>query len=1152
MAQTQTKRKNSSNTNLSTITKNENVNLKIELKNNQPISDMYQNPKFALVFPSAVTAVNVKNVNVLFDSTFQIQEVSQTTWQGHIVMLITLDGSQTDFLPDQMMQGTTILCQTDIEVDVKTPNQKTPIELYYQNENANSYEKTGWWQGQNWGYTTLDCQFIAPDGMISAMEITGFQGQDKVSSYAQGEKTGKLEILTNEKIATMHLTVLNHTDDVTKNMVAVGNIPFANNQQVITGEKLGTNQTTQMTSLIQYKGNPEDVTIYYSDQDQVTYDLTDQASGWTTNPSQVQKVKQFVIVVQRELPATEILEFSYTFKIPAMLEHNCDLYGSFGCVFDRVTEQGTSRDTSVADKVGLSTGRGPQMKILQSVSVGDGNPVGENQKIKYKIKVENIGLDSIENMKVTDQIPKGTSYVQYDTANWQTAYEVHEPKANEIYWKIDRLEVGKSVDLEFEVAVQDLPTVEEYYAGDPAFTEKDGKFYYQGKEVTQIPETSIQNVVQVEAKNLEKTMQSISSSNKVVPASLQIEETASSSKGSLLKENQKMKYSIHIESHTEDTLQNVQIQKKLPEGLKYLDAYTLKYNVDLDIWEKDLQASYDEVTRMVQLNIPTLASHDDIQLKVETQTEPLAEDEEQKEIETDTTVQADGTAIYHSETQENTILKSKVNVRYNCVHPKKYLQDGETVDYQIQVSNQTPLDLNQVKVVDPLPKGLKFVKAVYQMADGTQVENNESAEGVVVQSNLLAGQTISLWIQAEAQADTEETTIQNRIKIDGDQLEPIEKTAITQVIEKKASSVTDQIQEENRQNNYTVAEGQTEHFYSLAGTVWQDDNQDGIQEDTEARQSQVTVMALDVHTNQVMTQTQTGSDGKYRLEGLKPGQYYVIFQYDNQKYIPTSYRKTADESRNSKAILANIRLDGKLQQGAVSDLIDFTQVDQENINLGIMEKPTFDLALDTSIEKMTVKTSKEVKEYAYDHSNLAKVDIDPQELNSAMVWITYKIRVTNEGNSVGYAQSIVDYKPKNLQFYAEVNPDWYVGTDGNLYTHALENEAIQPGKTKEITLLLVKQMTETNTGISLKTAEIEKDYNDFGLEDRDSTPGNKAESEDDLGSCIALITVKTGGKILYFTVVILVVLIMGLGGVSINRTRILAKLKREHKKKIYK
>ena len=139
MAQTQTKRKNSSNTNLSTITKNENVNLKIELKNNQPISDMYQNPKFALVFPSAVTAVNVKNVNVLFDSTFQIQEVSQTTWQGHIVMLITLDGSQTDFLPDQMMQGTTILCQTDIEVDVKTPNQKTPIELYYQNENANSY-----------------------------------------------------------------------------------------------------------------------------------------------------------------------------------------------------------------------------------------------------------------------------------------------------------------------------------------------------------------------------------------------------------------------------------------------------------------------------------------------------------------------------------------------------------------------------------------------------------------------------------------------------------------------------------------------------------------------------------------------------------------------------------------------------------------------------------------------------------------------------------------------------------------------------------------------------------------------------------------------------------------------------------------------------
>ena len=118
-----------------------------------------------------------------------------------------------------------------------------------------------------------------------------------------------------------------------------------------------------------------------------------------------------------------------------------------------------------------------------------------------------------------------------------------------------------------------------------------------------------------------------------------------------------------------------------------------------------------------------------------------------------------------------------------------------------------------------------------------------------------------------------------------------------------------------------------------------------------------------------------------------------------------------------------------------------------------------------------------------------------------------------------------DYIPEGMTFKSELNPDWYTGTDGMLYTTALEDVELQKGETREIKLVLTKQMTEENTGIVNNIAEIYEDYNIYGISDKNSTPGNKVQNENDMSSADTMLTVKTGEVFIHISVIITSILL---------------------------
>ena len=132
------------------------------------------------------------------------------------------------------------------------------------------------------------------------------------------------------------------------------------------------------------------------------------------------------------------------------------------------------------------------------------------------------------------------------------------------------------------------------------------------------------------------------------------------------------------------------------------------------------------------------------------------------------------------------------------------------------------------------------------------------------------------------------------------------------------------------------------------------------------------------------------------------------------------------------------------------------------------------------------------------------------------VLIEYNITVTNEGKVAGYAKEIVDYMPEGMAFSSDLNANWYAGSDGNLYTTSLANTLIEPGESKTITLTLTRKMTGENTGTVVNTAEITKDYNEYGIKDGDSTPGNRKDGEDDISTATTLLAMNTGKEVASF------------------------------------
>ncbi len=172
---------------------------------------------------------------------------------------------------------------------------------------------------------------------------------------------------------------------------------------------------------------------------------------------------------------------------------------------------------------------------------------------------------------------------------------------------------------------------------------------------------------------------------------------------------------------------------------------------------------------------------------------------------------------------------------------------------------------------------------------------------------------------------------------------------------------------------------------------------------------------------------------------------------------------------------------------------------------------------------------------------VASVTIDKKKLNSTVVKFVYNIKVVNEGDIAGYATEITDYVPQGLKFVAEDNPLWTLSEEGKITTRALETKLLKPGESAEVPVVFTWINDANNLGLKTNIAAITEDYNEKGIPDEDSKPGNEdipnyeKEQEDDDDFALVILTLKTGKNMTYIGIIMLCITIISAGAILIKK-----------------
>lgn len=195
----------------------------------------------------------------------------------------------------------------------------------------------------------------------------------------------------------------------------------------------------------------------------------------------------------------------------------------------------------------------------------------------------------------------------------------------------------------------------------------------------------------------------------------------------------------------------------------------------------------------------------------------------------------------------------------------------------------------------------------------------------------------------------------------------------------------------------------------------------------------------------------------------------------------------------------------------------------------------FDLSLLKFVSKVIVtEDGKEtITETGYngheDPEPVVKVELHKKKLNKVNVKFGYGITITNEGDIPGYATEITDYVPEGLKFEAANNPNWTDEGNNVISTKQLENKLLQPGESATVEVILTWINGAENLALKTNTAEISEDKNYYDLPDRDSTPDNKQDGEDDIDIAKVILAISTGRTETYFTLTLGLLTVIAIG-----------------------
>ena len=1108
---------------LTTLEKNENVKMTVTLLNNDESKDLYKNPNIKIKMPRQVKGIEAK-CKLLYGNGLNLGERKITQEDGRYVIEIKLDGEQTEY-NTEAVEGTKLVIYADLELYEKEANSEEKIELEYTNEKATSYKDEGR-EEVGIGIESRAGVIVANGIAEYGVETIGDEGNKEVNvGIEEGAKeaTVKIEAINNEGSKIGDVRILGH---------------FPTKEEDTLGVELISGIETEQ----------EGVKIYYSNEESPTEDLEDESNGWSEQRDRY-TAKSYLIVMD-DIQDRGKFEANYKIAMPNDIKYSTRASEDYSISYTNLLT--LEKNTVNATELEMVTEEKSKVKLDVKAIVGNdevgtgldtqaetGDQVASGEIITYEVIVTNESEEEVTGLKLEEIVPNNAMALRYEEQEYQG------------------IGICKLVDTEDTIISQDLDKL--------------------GAKETKIINLYLRSKYTEDTTKLINIIKLCSNDDDIATKYVTNEISSSKIKVSLGYSLTDEDGIIGVNEQCYRLLEIQNISQTKIDDLKINFIADDFINVNSWINYETTEGTINGVRNFEELEKISLEP----QKKLIIFFGVMAEDVGLTE---DFVVVNEGNDTIRSNRLSQRVRTFDLNLDLESPNVGEEIRPGQEIDYTIKIKNKDTsikIDTDIESTISPLLE-LKQVEVDGKLLkeEDYLIDADDNSNQILIISNKLSiGETKQIQIRTKVNDDaldfiTEDFDIINNAvaKINGEIVATTED--ITHTL--KAIDDSDEVNNQDEDlalpynpdelsdsdnmdnsNNSNNSENPNDsdnldnpeennqpskETYSISGTVWKDENKDGRKDSSEDRINGIHVILVDANRATSKAQTTTNENGMYKFNDVEKGKYIVVFDYDTENYIPTTYQADiASDSINSDAITSEITIDGEEKAATITDTVDL-QENKTNIDLGLIDASIFDLSLTKTINKVTVITSQGTKISNYDGKDLVKTEINSKYLAGSTVIVEYKIKVTNEGEISGYVKSIVDYKPTDLNFDSSLNKGWYM-SNGNLYYSGLANTKIESGDTKEIMLTLTKTMTNLNTGLVNNMAEIAEDYNTLGLKDKDSTAGNKQKSEDDLSSANLIINVKTGAAINYILLTIsILILLIGIAYLF-NKTILKVKIK---------
>lgn len=1073
-------------TDLSTTVTNECVNFKIRLNNSDDISDLYENPVFEIRLPHAIREINIRNIDLFYSNgELEIANVENFIENDQIVIRITLKGLQNSYNLNKETNGTVVSFDVDLGLDEFTGNETDNVEMYYYNADSTGYENETDWNmflpsdGVSYlknGTYIVPLSFKAPEGLLNGQLTETKQEENNTNSEEQPVENEPEKVNKENRVSSVKQGAQSELiEEGADAKLATMYISVMNNTS-------GKYSNFQILGRVPFAGN-KDIT-------------TGRDLGTTVDT-----------ILDTEIKAKDS-SLLYTVYYSENGEANNDLSDESNGWNTNFYKMGTVKSYLI---------------LLNSEYV-----LEPNQTLEFE-------YDYV----IPANLSSGDAFFgTYTTYYEEESGNVTNSSADEIGYKtLPRTTVESSMklngdvikegsDAEFEVILKNtgsndaenveliLPVINGLAVA------------YVRPEDEAKPEITLDNVVihkeLLRAGEEKKFIVGFSTSKidndieilkigAIVKADnadeflfetpeIQIEKKIFSIMEVGIYDDKvaddKTNCMFSIANVYGEDMHDVVITKQLSKEIS-VDNVQLRGVDSIDF-------DYDQVSGLLTFTIPKMGIYDSVIITYDVclNSEGLTGNE--FSIDSLTTCSFADKSISF----ENKVVFDLLDIDVKLVNSTGvgYISENDEPEYKYEVINNSKFDIFDIRLLaedsgnmetetlDISKNGKNFV---------TKNTDDFSNAGLL---SLGAG---------------EKMTVTTKSKIFPSDNSVAHKTLKISVGNKEFV---------NERNYSIIEDSQTKENYELTGCAYVDTNKNQIQDEGEQSLPGIIVDLYNSETNEKVDSMITNVSGRYIFKGLDNGRYYVRFNYDETEYVLSSQR--------SEVMIKNKSNVMNINDNYMTDNISIDNLSVGGVDLQLSDENIFDMKIDAGVSKMTVQNSAESNVFEQNGTKLAKVDIDPKLVGDSKVLIEYDVIVKNQGTIPGKVNKLVDYMTDDMEFDSSLNPDWYLGSDGNVYTMALKDDVINPGEERKLTLILIKNVTEDNTGLVHNTIEIADCINDKGIADIDSTPNNQLD-EDDLSYADAIVGVSTGLMVGMFPIVM--VLLVALIVISVFAWRAIEK-----------